>query len=88
MSKYRFYICGDSDCPGDSDFEHRNIAFGPSCVPRDFSMTTARSKTHKQRNVVSDGLPAGYRYMWDGGCDVAAMLVRLLTGSWPEGHWP
>lgn len=89
VSKYRVYLCGvDSECPGDPDFIHTTIAFGESCVPRDFSMSTGRSKTHKQRKVTSDGLPAGYRFMFDGGCDVAAMLVHALTGSWPGGHWP
>ncbi len=60
------YLCGPSDCPNDAGFEHDDY-FG--CVPRDFSPTTGRSKSHRQSRVVDKSSPLGYRYRWNGGCD-------------------
>jgi hypothetical protein len=55
-------LCAPSACPHDDAFEHNNY-FG--CVPRDFSPTTGRSKSRRQREG-EDG-----RWQWDGGCDLA-----------------
>lgn len=73
MARYRSYLCGPSDCPNDPEFEHDNY-FG--CVPRDFSPTTGRSKTHRQikTNVAAPGVPGEFRWKWDGGC--GAVPVR------------
>lgn len=65
--KYPSLVCilAPSDCPNDPDFEHDHY-YG--CIPRDFSPTTGRSKTHRQTRVESDEFEFGYRYLWDGGC--------------------
>lgn len=63
MAKGSVYLCGDTKCPTDPDFEHR-FYFG--CVPKDFSDRTGHSKTHRQRQGL-DGL-----WRWDGGCDRVA----------------
>lgn len=81
MKQYAIYLCGDTSCPCDPNFEHR-FYFG--CVPKDFSERTGRSKTQRQRNVTAPDLRHGYRFMWTGGCDGAAWLVRLFTGRWPQ----
>lgn len=65
VTKYKTYICAPSDCPHDPDFEHDNY-FG--CIPKDFSQTTGRSKTHHQSKVADTSSPTGYRYVWNGGC--------------------
>ena len=57
--KYRWYICGPTDCPHHPDFEHDNY-FG--CVPKDFSPNTGRSKKYRQ-------IKRGGRFRWNGGCD-------------------
>lgn len=54
------------DCPNDPEFEHDNY-FG--CIPRDFSRTTGKSKTHRQIKTTVPDAPLGYRYRWNGGCD-------------------
>lgn len=60
------HICGPTDCPQDPEFEHDGY-YG--CVPKNFSPTTGRSRTHRQQRVESDEFEYGYRYLWDGGCD-------------------
>lgn len=65
MRKYAVYLDGDSVCPNDPDFVHRML-FGYTCVPKDFSDNTGRSRTHKQSEG-EDG-----RYWWDGGCDAVS----------------
>lgn len=62
MAKYAVYLCGPTDCPNDPAFEHDGY-YG--CVPKNFSPTTGRSRTHKQTRG-PDGL-----YRWNGGCDTA-----------------
>lgn len=62
VKRYRTYLCGPSSCPNDPEFEHDNY-YG--CVPSDFSPTTGRSKTYRQRRG-ADGL-----WRWNGGCDAA-----------------
>lgn len=63
MKRYTTYLCGPSDCPNDSAFEHDNY-FG--CVPKNFSATTGRSKTHRQHKDETG------HYRWNGGCDVVS----------------
>lgn len=53
-------LCEPTTCPNDPAFDHDNY-YG--CVPKDFSTTTGRSKTHRQTKG-----PDG-RYQWNGGCD-------------------
>jgi hypothetical protein len=57
-------------CPHDPDFVHEMWPYG--CVPRDFSLTTGRSRKHRQRRVEHERFPLGWRYQWDGGCDAHA----------------
>jgi hypothetical protein len=71
---YKVYLCGPSDCPVDPEFTHETIFGGPSCVPRDMSLRTGRSKSHRQ-TATDIGLP--YKvYLWDGGCDAAGHTAR------------
>jgi len=56
------YLCGPGPCPNDKDAEHDNY-FG--CIPRDFSATTGKSKSHTSRRG-ADG-----HWRWGGGCDAA-----------------
>ena len=63
--RYRVYVCGPSDCPNDSRFEHDHY-FG--CVPKDFNQRTGRSKTFAQREVATEDGP---RWKWNGGCDAS-----------------
>jgi len=57
-------LCAPRACPHDPAFEHDNY-FG--CVPRDFSPTTGKSKSHHQRKTVRDD--GRERWLWNGGCD-------------------
>lgn len=70
MSKYAVYICGPTDCPNDSQFEHDGY-YG--CVPKDFSPNTGRSRTFRQTKG-SDG-----RYRWNGGCGAVQEDERTTT---------
>lgn len=70
MARGRIYICGPTDCPHDSEFEHDNY-YG--CVPKDFSGTTGKSKRHVQKKDATG------HYRWNGGCDGTAQLGRGRT---------
>jgi hypothetical protein len=70
VSRWAIYLCGPSDCPNDDEFEHDGY-FG--CVPRNFSPTTGRSRTHRQHREEREWFSLGYRYVWDGGCDAQAL---------------
>lgn len=76
MAKYAVYICGPTDCPNDPAFEHDNY-FG--CIPKDFSQSTGRSKTHHQTKKVDPTSPTGYRYRWNGGCDAQEPSTKADT---------
>jgi hypothetical protein len=67
---YKIYICGPGDCPNDPDFIHEMWPFG--CVPKNFSMKTGRSRTHRQ--TLQDVPGYGKRYRWNGGCDAAGVI--------------
>lgn len=69
-------VCGGDgrQCPHDPDFEHRPyFPYLGSCVPKDLSDNTGRSRRHRQTwdPEYPNPLLAGRkgRAVWDGGCD-------------------
>ena len=74
------HICGPGPCPNDEDFHHESY-YG--CVPKNFSLNTGRSRTHKQRKFVHPSFPFGYKYLWDGGCDEKLRAELESTAETP-----
>lgn len=78
MAKYAVYVCGPGDCPSDPEFIHENL-MGPVCVPRDFSLTTGRSRKRRQHHF-------GDRWWWNGGCD--AILEGIFVAARVTPRFP